>query len=165
MMNTVTFKGTPVQIEGAFPLVGQISPNFLLIDSSLNEKSLNDFPETKLLLIVPSLDTPVCSTCSKKFNDLVGKEKKMSLLIISADLPFAQKRYCGAENISNATTLSMMRDKSFAKDYGVLINSGPLAGLCCRAVILLDKDNKVLYAERVSEITQEPDYEKISALI
>ena len=164
-MKTVTFKGTPVQIEGTFPVKNQKAPDFLLIDSNLNEKSLKDFSERKLLLILPSLDTPVCSTCGKKFNELIEKQQDISLLIISADLPFAQKRYCGAENLQKATTLSMMRDKSFAKDYGVLIGSGPLSGLCCRAVILLDRDNTVLYATQVSEITEEPDYEKILALI
>lgn len=165
-MNTaVTFKGNSVQIKGNFPLKGQKAPDFLLIDSNLNEKSLKDFSEKKLLLIVPSLDTPVCSTCGKKFNEAIEGKEDVSLLIISADLPFAQNRYCGAEGLKKATTLSMMRDKSFAEDYGVLIKSGPLSGLCTRAVILLDKDNTVLYAECVSEITKEPDYEKILTFI
>ena len=164
-MNTVTFKGTPAELEGTFPLVGQTAPDFILIDSSLNEKSLKHFSSKKLLLIVPSLDTPVCSVCSKKFNDIIRERNDLSLLIISADLPFAQSRHCGAEHLAKAITLSMMRDKSFAKDYGVLIKSGPLSGLCCRAVILLDKDNKVLYAEQVKEITEEPDYEKIRSFL
>ena len=164
-MNTVLFKGNPVQIEGTFPSAGQIAPDFLLIDSSLGEKSLKDFSDKKLLLIIPSLDTPVCSTCSKKLSAMIEEKSNLSLLIISADLPFAQKRACGVENLSKAVTLSMMRDKSFAKDYGVLIQSGPLSGLCCRAVILLDKDNKVIYAERVNEITEEPDYEKIRSYL
>ena len=160
-MSSVTFKGTPVTIKGTFPTVGQKAPDFCLVDGDLQEKTLKDFPMRKLLVIVPSLDTDVCAISSKKFSEQVLAEKDLSLLIISADLPFAQKRCCLAKEITGATTLSMMRDKSFAESYGVLIQDGPLAGLCSRAVILLDKDNTILYAELVPEITQEPTYSAV----
>lgn len=156
-MTTVTLRGSPVSLKGTFPKIGQKAPDFLLVNSSLESKQLKDFPKKKVLVIVPSLDTDVCSISSKKFSEQI-KEKDVSLLLISADLPFAQKRYCGAKDIQNATTLSMMRDKSFAEDYGVLFANGPLQGICTRAVLVLGEDNTVLYAELVSEVSKEPDY-------
>lgn len=159
----VTLKGSPVELEGTFPKVGQKAPDFTLVDADLHEKSLyTDFSGKKVLVIVPSLDTPVCSISSKKFQEKLGRTP-VSLLLISADLPFAQKRSCGAD--SKATTLSLMRDKKFAKDYGVLIKSGPLSGICTRAVLVLSEDNTVLYEELVAEITQEPNYDKALAAL
>src|SRR3990167_6200295 len=129
-MATVTFKGTNVRLKGSFPLVGQKAPDFCLVNGDLQNQTLKDFPTKKLLIIVPSLDTEVCAKSSKQFSEQIQSKKNLSLLLISADLPFAQKRYCGAKEVSNAMTLSMMRDKSFAESYGVLIEDGPLAGLC-----------------------------------
>ncbi|MBM3197791.1 MAG: thiol peroxidase [Chlamydiae bacterium] len=158
-MMTVTLHGKPFALRGVLPQVGKKVQDFLLIDSQLQEKHLSDFSKKKLVVVVPSLDTEVCSLSSKKFSDQV-KTKDIDFLIISADLPFAQKRYCGAQGVPNATTLSMMRDKSFAEDFGVLIAEGPLQGLCARAVFVLDKDNTLLYAELVREISQEPSYDQ-----
>ncbi len=165
-MTTVTFKGTPVQLTGKFPSLKQKAPSFTLVNSSLEDIKLESLPAIKkLLLIVPSLETSVCATCTRKFHDKVMDRKDLLLLVISADLPFAQKRYYDAEKLSNVTTLSTMRDQSFAKDYGVLIEEGPLKGLCTRAVLLLDETNLVIYEELVSEITSEPNYDKVFACI
>ena len=165
-MTTVTFKGTPVRLCGKFPSLGETAPDFTLVNGSLEDKTLKSFPSVKkLLLIVPSLETSVCSTCTKTFHSKVMNRKDVELIVISADLPFAQKRYLETEKISNLTSLSTMRDQSFAKSYGVLIEEGPLKGLCARAVLLLDENNKVLYAELVSEITTEPHYDKPLSLL
>lgn len=166
-MEKVTLKGNPVALEGSFLKLGQIAPDFFLVDRDLQNKTLKDFGKTlKLLLIVPSLETSVCATCAREFHKKATSHPNLSLLIISADLPFAQKRYAANENMQGKTTfLSMMRDKSFGKDYGVLIQDGPLAGLCSRATLLLDPDNKVLYSELVSEITSEPNYDKLFACL
>lgn len=164
-MANVNFKGTPVSLSGSFPQVGQKAPEFTLVNSGLEDKHLSDFTGKKLLLIVPSLETSVCSTCTKTFHDKIMNRKDVSLLVISADLPFAQKRYLVEEKISNLTSLSTMRDQSFASSYGVLIQEGPLKGLCARAVLVLDENNMVTHAELVSEITDEPDYEKAINLL
>jgi len=111
-----------------------------------------------VLNIVPSLDTAVCAASARKFNEAAGKLDNAVVLVISADLPFAQARFCGAEGLNNVTTLSTLRGRDFQKDYGVLIKSYPLAGLCARAVIVLDQDDKVVYSQLVPEITNEPDY-------
>ncbi len=161
-MANVTFKGKPIKLAGSFPSVHQKAPDFLLVNERLENKSLQDFPRVKkLLLIVPSLETPVCSMCTKTFHNKVMGRNDLSLLVISADLPFAQKRYCATEKVSNLTVLSTMRGHDFGRNYGVLIQEGPLEGLCARAVLLLDPDNVVLYGELVAEITQEPNYEKV----
>ncbi len=160
-MVTVTLKGSPFHLAGSFPKIGSIAPDFTLVDGDLREKHLEDFSgKKKVLSIVPSLDTSVCATSARKFNEQASSHTDAIVLVISADLPFAQKRFCQTENIKNLVTLSMMRDKKFAQDYGVLIEEGPLAGICARAVLVLDANNKVLYGELVSEITQEPHYEK-----
>lgn len=165
-MTTVTFKGTPVRLAGSFPTLKQKAPSFTLVNSSLEDTKLESLPPVKkLLLIVPSLETSVCATCTRTFHSKVMNRKDLILVVISADLPFAQKRYCDAEKISNVYTLSTMRNQSFAKDYGVLIEEGPLKGLCTRAVLLLDEQNNVIYEELVSEITSEPNYDKVFSYI
>ncbi|MCI0381912.1 MAG: thiol peroxidase [Chlamydiae bacterium] len=156
----VKFKGSPIALSGSMPKVGEKAPDFHLIDQELKSRSLREFKgKRKLLSIVPSLDTSVCSTSAKKFNEKIAGHPEVVVLVISADLPFAQKRVCGSENIHNLTTLSMVRSKDFAKDYGVLIADGPLAGLCARTVFVLDENDKVAYLEVVPEITQEPNYD------
>ncbi|MBS0615599.1 MAG: thiol peroxidase [Verrucomicrobia bacterium] len=159
-MAEVTIKGSPIHTNGNLPKVGAIAPDFKLVDNDLKEHSLGEFKgKKKLLSIVPSLDTSVCSTSAKKFNESAGQKKNSVILVISADSPFAQKRICGAENLSNILTLSLVRSKKFAEDYGVLLIDGPLAGLCARAIVVLDENDKVLYTELVPEIAQEPNYE------
>jgi len=118
-----------------------------------------------LLNIVPSLDTPTCALSTKKFNEQAAKHPNAVMLIVSADLPFAQKRFCSAENTNSVKTLSTMRSRNFAKDYGVLITDGPLAGITARAVVVIDENDKIKYTELVPEIKQEPNYEKALAAL
>ncbi|MEE8423591.1 MAG: thiol peroxidase [Thermodesulfobacteriota bacterium] len=159
-MATVTLKGNPVSINGELPSVGSNAPDFKLVTGDLNEVSLADYKgKKKILNIVPSLDTPVCATSARKFNELASKLDNTVVLVISADLPFAQGRFCSAEGIEHVVSLSMIRSKKFAEDYGVLIEDGPLAGVSARAVVVLDENNKVVYTELVPEIAQEPDYD------
>ena len=165
-MATITFKGDVIHTNGDLPLVGEVAPDFKLVDKDLADVALTRFTgKKKLLNIVPSLDTSVCATSTKKFNDYAREREGVVMLVISADLPFASSRFCGAEGIDNVIALSMMRSRDFAKDYGVLIVDGPLAGITARAVVVLDKDNKVVYTEYVPEIGQEPDYEKAIAAL
>jgi len=159
-MATVTLGGEPISVAGNFPRVGDTAHSFMLVDKDLNDVSLASFKgKRKVLNIVPSLDTPVCAESTRKFNAAASSLKNTVVLVISADLPFAQSRFCGAEGLNKVITLSTMRGRDFHKDYGVLISDYPLAGLTARAVIVLDEDDKVLHAQLVPEIKQEPDYE------
>lgn len=159
-MATVTLGGEPISVAGNFPRIGDTAHSFMLVDKDLNDVSLASFKgKRKVLNIVPSLDTPVCAESTRKFNAAASSLKNTVVLVISADLPFAQSRFCGAEGLNKVITLSTMRGRDFHKDYGVLISDYPLAGLTARAVIVLDEDDKVLHAQLVPEIKQEPDYE------
>jgi thiol peroxidase len=165
-MATITLQGNPIHTNADLPKVGTKAPDFSLADVNLANKTLADFRgKKKLLNIVPSLDTPVCALSTKKFNEHAQTNSGAVLLMISADLPFAMNRFCTAENTQNVVTLSMMRDRHFAKDYGVLIEDGPLAGITARAVVVLDENDKVTYTELVPEIGQEPDYDKALAAL
>ena len=159
-MATVKLKGNPVTTSGELPAVGSQAPDFSLPDKTLQNLSLGDFAGKKRLLnIVPSLDTPTCATSTRKFNESFAGRDDAVALVISADLPFAQGRFCESEGLENVVTLSLMRSKQFAKDYGVLLVDGPLAGLTARAVVVIDGDGKVVYTQLVEEITEEPDYD------
>ncbi|GAB4291625.1 MAG: thiol peroxidase [Thiohalomonadaceae bacterium] len=166
-MATITLSGNPITTNGDLPAVGSQAPAFKLTRADLSDVTLADFKgKKKLLNIVPSLDTGVCATSTRKFNEAAKKlGDQVVVLIVSADLPFAQSRFCTGEHLDNVIGLAMMRDKNFAKDYGVLIQDGPLAGICARAVVVLDEDDKVLYTELVPEIVQEPDYDKALAAL
>jgi thiol peroxidase len=165
-MAKITLKGNPVSTNGELPKVGSKAPDFQLADADLGDVTLAAFKgKKKLLNIVPSLDTPTCATSTRKFNDQAGKLNNTVVLIVSADLPFAQKRFCGAENTSSVKTLSMMRNRNFAKDYGVLIEDGPLKGITARAIVVLDENDNVKYTELVPEITQEPNYDAAFAAL
>jgi thiol peroxidase len=165
-MATVTLQGNQLHTNGDLPAVGSAAPDFMLVDGQLNNVSLDDYAgKKKLLNIVPSLDTPTCATSTRKFNDHAKAHGDVVMLVVSADLPFAQGRFCGAEGIDNVVPLSMMRSRHFAKDYGVLITDGPLAGITARAVVVLDEDNRVLYNQLVPEIADEPDYEAALAAL
>jgi len=158
-MTEITLKGSPIHTNGQLPAIGAPAPDFRLVGSDLGDKQLKDFLGKKLVIsTVPSLDTAVCATATKKFNESV---KNATVLVVSADLPFAQKRFCEAEKAEHIHPLSMMRSKAFAKDYGVLIEDGPLEGLCARSIIVVDESGKVIYTELVPEITQEPNYEAV----
>lgn len=159
-MSQVTFHGNAITINGEFPAVGNPASAFKLVDKDLNDRGLNDFSgKRKVLNIFPSIDTPTCATSVRRFNELASKMDNTQVLCISADLPFAQGRFCGAEGLENVTMLSTMRGQNFLQDYGVAIAEGPLAGLTARAVVVLDENDKVLYSELVSEIGDEPNYE------
>ncbi|CAK0769565.1 lipid hydroperoxide peroxidase [Gammaproteobacteria bacterium] len=158
-MATVTLGGNPIHTNGDLPAVGGKAPDFKLVKTNLSEVSLADFSgKKKLLNIVPSLDTGICAISTKYFNDHAREHSDTAILVVSADLPFASGRFCTAEGIENVLTLSMMRSRNFAKDYGVLIVDGPLAGISARAVVVLDAEDRVVYTELVPEIKQEPNY-------
>jgi len=159
-MVKITLKGNPIHTNGNLPAIGTKAPDFQLVDTDLNNRSLKDFKDKrKMIYTVPSLDTSVCSTSTKKFNDQIKSHPEVIVLVVSTDLPFAQKRICSQEKIANIIPLSMMRSNHFAKAYGVLIEDGPLAGICARAVIVLDENDHVIYTEQVPEIAQEPNYD------
>lgn len=159
-MSTVTFQGQEIHTSGELPKVGDKAPDFRLVNKDLKDVSLADFAgKKKLLNIVPSIDTPVCAASTKKFNEFAEEQGNAVMLVISADLPFAASRFCGAEHVERVIPLSMMRSRDFARYYGVLIEDGPLEGLAARAVVVLDEENEVIYTELVPEISQEPNYD------
>jgi thiol peroxidase len=158
-MSLITFKGSPVNTSGELPKVGVTAPDFVLVKSDLSDAKLLDFRGKHVILnIFPSIDTGVCATSVRKFNKEAGSKKNTAVLCISADLPFAAGRFCGAEGIENVITLSVFRNPEFAKKYGVLMTDGPLKGLLARAVIVIDPKGEIIYSELVPEIAQEPNY-------
>jgi thioredoxin-dependent peroxiredoxin len=165
-MATITLKGTPIHTMGHLPQVGRIAPLFRLTAADLSDTGLESFKgKKKILNIVASLDTGICAASARRFNQEVSKLNNVALLNISADLPFAQKRFCDSESLKNVFTLSTMRSLSFGKDYGVQIIDGPFAGLMSRAVLVLDEENKIVYTEQVPEIAQEPNYDAALAAL
>ena len=160
MTQTVTLGGNPIQIGGTLPKAGSTAPTFKLVAKDLSDVTLENFAgKRKVLNIFPSIDTPTCATSVRKFNTDAAQLKNTVVLCISADLPFAQSRFCGAEGLENVQTLSTMRGRDFLQNYGVAIESGPIAGVAARAVLVLDENNQVLHSELVSEIKNEPNYE------
>lgn len=158
-MANITLKGGAVHTSGTLPAVGSTVSDFKLVRNNLSEVTLNDFAgKIKVLNIFPSVDTGTCAASVRHFNESAAKLNNAVVLNISADLPFAQARFCGAEGIKNCETLSSFRG-TFGKDYGLQIMDSPLAGLLSRAVIVLSADNKVLYTEQVGEIVNEPNYD------
>ena len=165
-MATVTLHGNTINTSGELPAVGSDAPDFHLVDGKLNDVHLADYSGKQVILnIVPSLDTPTCAISTKKFNEKAAGRDDFVVLVVSADLPFAQGRFCSAEGIENVATLSMMRTRAFAKDYGVLITDGPLAGITARAIVVIGADGKVLYTQLVPEIGDEPDYDAALAAL
>ncbi len=162
----VTLQGVPITLFGTFPAVGQTAPAFTLVDKDLKDISLKDFAgKRKVLNIVPSLDTAVCATSTRKFNEAASKLDNTVVLVISADLPFAMNRFCVAEGLNNVTTLSLMRGRDFMRNYGVKIADSALAGLTARAVLVLDEHDRLLHAELVDDITHEPNYDAALAVL
>lgn len=155
----VTLAGAPVTLFGTFPEVGKTAPDFTLVDKDLKDVSLKSFAgKRKVLNIVPSLDTAVCATSARKFNEAASQLENTVVLVISADLPFAMSRFCVAEGLQNVVTLSLMRGRDFMRNYGVKIADTALAGLTARAVLVLDEKSQILHAELVDDITHEPNY-------
>ncbi|MGC1549986.1 MAG: thiol peroxidase [Rhodanobacter sp.] len=158
-MSQVTLKGNPVSVDGHFPQVGDKAPGFKLVGQNLADVTLADFTgKRKVLNIFPSVDTPTCATSVRRFNEQASGLNNAVVLCISADLPFAQSRFCGAEGLNNVVNLSTLRGHDFLQHYGVAIASGPLAGLAARAVVVLDEHDKVVHSELVGEIADEPNY-------
>jgi len=162
-MATTKFKGNPIETNGDLPSVGEKAPDFTLVAEDLSEKSLSDFSgKKKIITINPSIDTGVCQKTARRFNEKAGDKEDTVVLYVSADLPFALKRFCGAEGLDDVITLSTFRS-SFARDYGVEMQDGPLKGLTARAVLVLDENDEVLYSAFSDDITVEPDYEAVLA--
>jgi thioredoxin-dependent peroxiredoxin len=165
-MATITLKGNSISTSGDLPAVGSTAPDFNLVGEDLQDVSLAAFKgKKKILNIVPSLDTSVCATSARKFNERAKEIPNCAVIIVSADLPFASERFRSNEGLTEIVTLSMMRSRDFARDYGVLLTSGPLAGICARAVVVLDERDRVVHTELVSEIAREPNYEKVLAAV
>jgi thiol peroxidase len=159
-MATVKQGGGEVHTYGDLPAVGASAPDFHLVDGDLKEVSLRDFAgKRKVISIVPSLDTRVCAESVRKFNERAAGLANTVVLVVSADLPFAQKRFCATEGIKNVKPLSIMRGRGFAKEYGTLLTDGPFEGVMARAVVVLDEKNKVIHSQLVPDIGQEPDYD------
>ncbi len=166
-MAETRLKGTPVHLAGEFPQKGMTAHDFVLVKNDLGTLRLSDLKGKRVVLnIFPSMDTAVCATTVRRFNQLAASLPHTVVLCISRDLPFAQSRFCMAEGIENVITLSDFRlHSSFARDYGVLMTEGPLSGLLARAVVVISPEGKVVYTELVPEITQEPDYEAVADMM
>ena len=159
-MAEITLRGNPIHTVGTLPETGATAKDFALVGQDLANKTLADFGgKKKVLNIYPSVDTPVCAASTRQFHTKLASRDDVVVLNISADLPFAVKRFCASEGIENAHHLSTFRGSTFGRDYGVEMSDGPLAGLMSRAVVILDENNKVTYTEQVPEIGQEPDYD------
>jgi thiol peroxidase len=162
----ITFKGSPIQTIGSLPSLGSKAPNFNLVKTDLSNSQLQDFTGKRVILnIFISVDTSVCATSVRKFNEAASKLQNTIILCVSMDLPFAFQRFCGAENLNNVIPVSAFRNPEFGKNYGLTIIEGPLAGLLSRAIVVLDPTQKIIYTEQVSEITHDPDYEKVLKLL
>jgi len=159
-MASVTLKGNAVELAGSDLAAGAAAPDFSLQDISLQEVSLAcGAGKTRIIATIPSLDTPVCHEETKKFNDAVASLDNVQVLVVSMDLPFGQKRWCGAEGVENVSTLSAHRCTKFGEDYGVLIKGGPLDRCLCRAIFVIDGEGQLKHVEYVSEIAEHPDYD------
>lgn len=158
-MATIKFQGKPIHTCGELPAIGSHAPDFSLVNGKLDEVTLGTYSgKKKLLNIVPSLDTPTCAASARKFNQKASSLDNAVVLVVSADLPFAQARFCQIEGIKNIVPLSTFRS-SFAKNYGVELTDSVLAGLTARAIVLIDERDRVVYTELVEELADEPDYE------
>lgn len=166
MSSSVTLKGNPVDVAGNLPKVGSTAPNFTLVDKALADVTLESYAgKRKVLNIFPSVDTPTCAMSVRAFNKHAAGLTNTVVLNVSADLPFAQTRFCAAEGIENVVNLSTMRGRDFLMNYGVLLFTSKLAGLAARAVIVIDENNVIKYLELVPEIANEPNYEAALAAL
>ena len=159
MPTTITYKGYQLQTYGELPALGSEAPHFILTHGDLSSASLHDYVGKKVILnIFPTLDIPLCSSGDHRFNNMFDRRDDVVILVISADLPFAQRHLCYVDDNDNVVPLSMMKNKKFAEDYGVLITSGPLEGLMARAIIIVDEVGKVMYTQLVPDVGNEPDF-------
>lgn len=165
-MAEVTLKGNPIQTVGNLPAVGTQAPDFRLVKQDLSELSLAALKGSRVVLnIFPSIDTGTCATSVRKFNEKAAGLNNTQVVCVSADLPFALGRFCGAEGIKNVTTASVFRSPEFGQSYGVRFTTGPLTGLLSRSVVVIDEAGKVLHTEQVSETVNEPNYDAALAVL
>ena len=165
-MANITLDGNPAHTSGDLPAIGATAPNFRLVNVDLEDVTLDTYRgKAKVLNIVPSLDTAVCAISARKFDERLARIPNAVGLVVSADLPFAMKRFCSTERLHNVVPLSMMRGRNFAKGYGTLITDGPFEGVCARAVVVIDAKDKVAYTQLVPEISDEPDYDAALAAL
>lgn len=159
-MPNVTLKGNPVELAGTELKVGDAAPDFVLQSPAMEDVTLeNSLGKVRIIATIPSLDTSVCHAETKRFNDEAGQLENTDILVVSTDLPFGQKRWCGAEGVENVHTLSDHRTAEFGKSYGVLISGGPLERCLSRAIFVVDADGKLTHVEYCSEIAEHPDYD------
>ncbi len=159
-MASITLGGNPIHTNGELPQIGSKAIDFNLVKTDLSTTTLSDFAGSRIILnIFPSIDTGTCATSVRKFNEKAISLNNTKVLCISRDLPFAQKRFCGAEGLEDVINLSDFKDGSFGKNYGLEITDGPLAGLHSRVIIVIDENGAILHTEQVSEIANEPNYE------
>jgi thioredoxin-dependent peroxiredoxin len=164
-MASITLKGNAIHTSGELPAEGSKAPDFELVKQDLSVATLASYAgKKKVLNIFPSIDTGICAASVRKFNEKAAGRAGVAVVNISADLPFAAKRFCGAEGLEGVETLSTFRSR-FADDYGLRIADGPMAGLCARAVLVLDENDKVVHRQLVPEIVQEPDYDAALAAL
>ncbi|WP_306590285.1 thiol peroxidase [Geothrix sp. 21YS21S-4] len=165
-MAQITLKGNPLHTSGELPKVGSTAPDFTVVGLDLSEVSAKDLAGKRVVLnIFPSVDTPTCATSVRTFNARASEKPNTTILCVSADLPFAQKRFCGAEGLNNVALGSTFRAPGFGEAYGLTMTDGPLKGLLARAVVVLDEAGKVVHTELVPEIAQEPNYDKALAVL
>lgn len=165
-MASITLGGNPIHTNGELPAVGSKATNFNMVKTDLGAATLADYTGSKVVLnIFPSIDTGTCAASVRKFNEKASALANTKVLCISRDLPFAQKRFCGAEGLENVINLSDFKDGSFGKNYGLEITDGPLAGLHSRVVIVLDENGTILHTEQVKEIADEPNYDAALAVL
>ncbi len=165
-MQKITRAGEPMDVAGTLPAPGQTAPLMTLTNADLEDVTLDTYSgKRKVLNIIPSVDTPTCAVSTRRVNELASELDDTVVLVVSADLPFAAKRFCGAEGLDNVETLSTFRHREFQEAWGVALANSAMEGLCARAVVVLDADNRVLHSELVSELKNEPDYEAALAAL
>lgn len=165
-MAVITLGGNQINTIGNLPNVGTKAPNFTLVANDLTEVTLDTYKGSTIILnIFPSVDTGTCATSVRTFNAMANELENVKILCISKDLPFAQKRFCGAEGLENVINLSDFRDGNFGNNYGLTIENGPLQGLHSRAIVVIDSEGTIVYNEQVSEIANEPNYQAAIAVL
>jgi len=165
-MAKITLKGSPVILSGELPKAGATAPEFGGVKGDLTVAHLSDYKGRKVVVnIFPSLDTEVCASSVRKFNEMASSLENTVVLCVSKDLPFAQSRFCTAEGLENVIPLSLFRCRCFAEKYGVEMTEGPLKGLYARSVVVVDEDGKIIYSQLVPELTDEPDYDAALAVL
>ena len=165
-MAAITLDGTTVHTIGELPAIGSTARDFSAVKKDLSDIQLKQYLGKKIILnIFPSVDTSTCATAMRKFNEIASKLPNVLILCISADLPFAQKRFCAAEHLENVQPVSIFRHPAFGKDYGVIIVDGPVTGLLARAVVMIDEDGKIMYTQLVNDLSAEPNYSPVLDLL